>query len=413
MKESIILGSNITKVKDHNIKAVLLSLLRNEYISRVELAHNTSLSTTTITNIIDHLISDNLVIEDDSENENHLRRVGRPRKAIRLNQKARYAIGVHIGFGMYRVALVDLRANTISNKMVNFIIGEAAAIVLEKIAQTIDEIIDDSNVGKTNIVGVGIGTPGLVNYRSGINIYSQNLNWENVPIREILIKRLDLPVAVDNNVRLMALAEAFFGLGREVESLFFLYGRIGVGAGIVVNNKIFRGSSLGAGEIGHMKIIAQNGETCRCGQSGCLETLVSVPYMEQKFTDLYQENEKSLVKQYLSNPTSNKIDVILTAAREGDKKAIEVVQNSAYYLGIALANIVNLLNPEMIILGGIFAQANDLIIPKASQIMRNGSFGGLGNNVMIHPTQFGWKAGMIGAASLALVGFFYLDLEDI
>ncbi len=413
MNEATYLGRNITQVKAHNLKAILLSLLQNERVYRVELAEKTSLSTTTITNLIDELLAQGIVIEDGPEQTDRRRRVGRPRSALHLQKDARFAVGVHIGFGMFRVALVNLRAEVLDNRMVDFTIGESAEEVMKAITNMINTLIKENKVERTRVIGVGVGVPGLVDHRSGINIYSQNLKWEDVPIQAMLEDRLDFPVVVDNNVRTMALGEAFFGQGRSVDSLIFVYGRIGVGAGIVVDNKVYRGSGLGAGEIGHMVILAENGKQCRCGKKGCLETLVSVPFMIEKAQAVCQQKPQGLLCQHLSKTEGSLIDSVFLAARDGDDDANEIIKQSAAYLGMALANLVNLLNPELIVLGGIYAQEADLFIPEAASEMRQGSFGKLGDKVKVQPTPFVWKAGMIGAAAMALMSFFYMEFEDI
>jgi glucokinase len=226
--------------------------------------------------------------------------------------------------------------------------------------------------------------------------------------------QLDLPVCVDNNVRTMALAEAFFGDGRGVSVLAFVYGRIGVGAGIVVNGQVFRGSGAGAGEIGHTTIIPQGGETCTCGNTGCLETLLSEPVWIRHAENLAASHPDSTLAAYLElEDERSPIEMFFSAATDGDELAQQFIYRRSYYLGIALANLVNVLNPEMIILGGMFAQGSDLILPIAEAKMREAAFAGLGEKVRLEVTSFGWRAGVIGAAALALTTFFYQHAEGI
>ena len=147
--------------------------------------------------------------------------------------------------------------------------------MLAQIVQCIEDIIAASQVERDRILGVGVGASGLIDFQSGINVLAPNLNWRNVPLKDYLCAALNLPVVVDNNARVMALGESNFGAGRDVNSLVFVYGRIGVGAGLTFQGQVYRGSSMGAGEIGHTIMLLQGGEPCRCGNSGCLETLVS------------------------------------------------------------------------------------------------------------------------------------------
>ncbi len=408
--ESPFLGSNISLVKKHNLHAILLTFLHNQSISRVQLARQTNLSNTTITNLTAELIAQGIIVDTDVEpkgKEQPRRRLGRPRRMLRLVGNARFVIGVHIGIGIFRVAITNLYAGIVCSQMFHFRIDQPASEVLGDIVHLVQETIIKSQVDPTLIMGIGVGASGLVNHRTGVNINATRLGWRDVPIRDHLEKELGLPVCVDNNVRNMALGEAYFGLGRGVDVLAFIYGRIGVGAGIVVNGEVFRGSGAGAGEIGHTIILPHDGELCRCGQYGCLETLVAEPVLVDEALSIAEKHPLGLLATALNGNTGKPIDRILAAARSGDKPSLDLIEKRMHFLGIALANLVNVLNPELIILGGMFAQGSDLIIPTAQATMRKLAFAGLGKNVKIQPTGFGWRAGVVGAASLALKVLFY------
>jgi glucokinase-like ROK family protein len=413
MSEANFLGSNINHVKEHNLRAILRSLLYDGPLSRIQLAKKTALSATTITNLVDGLIEKKIVSEYVEEIPSEPRGVGRPQSRLCLNGKSRFAIGVQMRVGVYRVALVDLLGQVVDYIEAGFASSTPARSVIEEIAHAIEEILLRHHIDRNIILGIGVGAAGLVNYATGVNILSTNLGWENIPIRDWLIERLNLPVVVDNNVKAMALAEAYFGSGRNASSLVFIYGRAGVGSGIVVGNRLLRGADLGAGEIGHMIIIAEGGKKCRCGQSGCLETLVSEPALIQQAQELCQAHPDSLMAQYLRIDPGQPLDQVFKAAREGDPFAKEMIECSARYLGIALANIVNLLNPEMIVLGGLYHQGRDLILPIARETLENTAFAGLGKKVKLTATGFGWQAGIVGAAVLVITAFFLLSPEEI
>jgi predicted NBD/HSP70 family sugar kinase len=276
MNPRSILGSNLNLVKVHNRQAILLNFLYNERLSRVELARQISLSTTTITNLTAELLEDGIIVEEKSTKPvADQRRVGRPREMLRLVPDARFAVGVHIGIGLFRVAVANLHAKIIHNNISFFDLSTPPETVLQEVAKLITKTIAESGVDSQRVIGVGIGASGLVDYEKGVNIFAPRLDWRDTPIVEILQTYLDLPICVDNNVRCMALGEAFFGAGRGVDVLAFVYGRVGVGAGLVVNGQVFRGSGAGAGEIGHMVMVRKDGDMCTCGKTGCLETLVS------------------------------------------------------------------------------------------------------------------------------------------
>lgn len=396
------------------MQAVLLSLLTaaasaNGFpLSRIQLAQKTNLSSTTITNLVAELIEQGIVSEDKHPRDEELRSVGRPRTGLRLIPNARYVIGVHIGVGLYRVALMNLQAEMLRSKFINFPIDTPPDKVLSDISRDILEVLDASGVERHLVLGVGVGASGLVDTLNGVNILAPNLGWHHVPIRELLQSQVGLRVVVENNVRAMALGEAYFGGGRESQSLAFVYGRIGVGAGFVVEHQIFRGSSTGAGEIGHMILAPENGELCRCGNRGCLETLVSEPVILRQARRAAESNPESLLASLMSQAAESvSIENLFQAARQGDPAAAKIMESAGCYLGIALANLVNIFNPELILLGGMFAQGQDLILPVARQTLRQAAFAGLGEKVRLETTRFGWRAGVTGAAALALLSFFY------
>ena len=405
-------GSNASLVKTHNLRAVLMNFLHSGVVSRSQLAEHTGLSSTTITNIIDGLLEQAIVVEEGLETRHGHRGVGRPRTRLCLVPNARYAVGVHIGIGTLRVALTQLNSEIVTGKITQFELTAAPECVLENIARLVEEVMADSGVEPARVMGIGVGASGLVDYRTGVNVLAPTLGWRDVPIGEWLTRRLHLPVCVDNNVRAMALGEALFGLERGVSSLAFVYGRVGVGAGFVVNGEIFRGSGAGAGEIGHTIMLPDGGELCRCGRRGCLETLVSEPVILQEAGHIARANPDGLLAHHLAAPGAAKpIDRVFAAARAGDAPINALIEARARYLGIALANLVNVLNPELMLLGGMFCDGYDLIAPVTEATMREMAFAGLGDHVQLRPTRFRWRAGVIGAAALALYTFFYQQKE--
>jgi glucokinase-like ROK family protein len=414
MDQRTFLGSNINLVKAHNLRAVLLSLLHQERVSRVELAQKTSLSTTTITNLVAEMLSNGIVVEEGAQEPDGQRAVGRPRTALQLVPNARFAVGVHIGVGVLRVALTNLFAEIQSNRIHNFQLDEPAGDVIDQIGYLVESVINESGADRARVIGVGVGASGLVNVQTGINVLAPSLGWRDTPIREPLERKLGLPIVVDNNVRAMAVGEAFFGAGRGVNSLAFVYGRTGVGAGFVVGGQVYRGSGAGAGEIGHVIMVPDGGELCRCGRHGCLETLVSEGVIVRQALALARGDPDGILARLLDVPGDTPIiERIFAAARQGDIDTRLMIEQKACYLGIALANLVNILNPELILLGGMFAQAQDLMLPVAAQKMHETAFAGLGEKVRVGTTSFGWRAGVVGAAALALTQFFYQQTEDI
>jgi len=405
------LGSNQVTAKSHNIRSILKALLYHQQISRVELAELTGLTAATISNLVNELLSQGLVRENGIE-QLASPRVGRPRMTVELIPDARFAIGVHIGIGEYQVVISNLLANIIFSTTQKFEICTPAEIIIQEVVTQIDKLIIQSGIPKNLIVGIGVGASGLVNVETGVNINAPNLCWQNIPIREWVHQGTGLPVIVDNNVRLMCLAEAMFGEGKTANVMAFMYARVGVGAGLYVNGKLFRGMAAGAGEIGHSIMIPDGGEKCSCGNYGCLETLVSQKAIIRSAQHLAGANPSGIMAQKFCECHSNEMDCVFLAARDGDNEILDMLTEKARYFGIAIANLINILNPNLIVLGGILGQGEEYFLPEIKKIVKEYSFSHLGDQVNICVSGFGQKTGVIGASALALSTYFY-DLSEV
>lgn len=405
--QRILAGSSGSAIKSHNVRAILLTLLRDQVVSRIRLAGMTGLSATTITNLVNELLDQGVLTEENNHPRKGRRRVGRPQTGLRIQPESRYALAVHVDVDQLIVALTDLYARPLQVRSVGLHTGDRPEEMLRATVAMADEIIQVGGIEKKRIVGVGVGASGLVDPTTGVNLIAPNLGWRDVPLRDWLSDALRLPVCVDNNVRAMAMAEALFGAGRDCYSLAFVYSRVGVGAGLVVGGQIYRGSGAGAGEIGHTTIIPEGGELCRCGNTGCLETLASEPAIVRAAQALAEQNRGGLLAQYLREGMGRPIEQVFAAARAGDPAARGLLDERARYMGIALANLVNVLNPEVIVMGGIFATGKDVLLPTIESTLRARAFAGLGERARLCTTSFEGKPGLVGAASLALNTFFY------
>lgn len=398
-------GRRMGNVKAHNVRAVLLALLHERATSRVGIAQLTRLSGTTLTNIVDDLIGQGLVAEEGREAAPGSG-AGRPPTLLRLIPSARYAVGVHIGVNTLRVGVIDLAGQIQHYHVLPLAAGTPAAQILGRIEGQVRAAITATGAAG-RLVGVGVGASGLVDVASGVNVLAPSMGWQNLPLRDELERRLDLPVFVDNNVRAMALAEALFGLGRGARALAFVYGRIGVGAGLIFDGRLYRGSSSAAGEIGHMTLVPHGGAPCQCGNTGCLETLVAEPALLMQARHLAGRNPTGELARRLATTAEPNAELIIDAARGGDPDAQAILDACAANLGIALANLVNMINPDRIVLGGLFATGQDLLLPPIIATVGQRAFGNLGRAVAISATAFGPRAGVIGAGTLALDRFFY------
>ncbi len=383
-------------IQAHNLRVLLHALLRHQPVSRVRLARLTGLSTTTVTNLVAELRANSIAEESGVDREAITAGAGRTPLALRLAPQSRCALGIHIGMRRVRLALVDLQANILCHRLLDHVPGESGMAALQRIAEAAAQMLKESCGYWTasTLVGVGIGVSGLVENDAGIHVLASNLGWRNVPLRQVIGEHLGLPTVVDNNVRCMALAESLYGIGRNARALAFVYARVGIGAGLVANGEIYRG----AGEIGHWVMTPDEGALCRCGNRGCLETLISETTLLEKAAQ---------VDFALVTGRANPLQAIFDAAREGHVGLLDLLEDRARYVGYALANLVNALNPQLIMVGGWLQEAFDLVEPVMGQGMRRHTFGGLGDNVDLLPSSFGVHGGAIGAGVLAMESFFF------
>lgn len=383
-------GTNSTNVKSQNLSAILLALLHNADVSRVHLAQALGVSNATITNLVSELTQQGYIVEKGFVQSNG--QVGRRQRALRLVPNARFALGVHIDVGMVHIALTDVVGIIVDRESFQHNLNDSWQTVLDKIVTTIHAISARNPKREQQIVGIGVAASGLINVETGVNVFAPNLNWHDVPIQHYLQQRFSHPVIVDNNVRAMALGEALFGDARHVNAMAFVYGRVGVGAGIVVDGQLYRGAVAGAGEIGHTIFVFNNGD-------GNLNALTPLE-------DIISEPAICAEAQKLTGESLD-LKTILERAKSGDVILRNMLDERAVYLGLALANLVNMLNPELIVLGGIFQQAESLMLEKIQDTVRRYAFANLGERVTILTSRFGQEAGMVGSAALALDSFFY------
>ena len=256
------------------------------------------------------------------------------------------------------------------------------------------------------LLGVGVGAVGLVDYQSGVNRVAPGLGWHDVPLRDALRDRLGVPVTVDNNVRAMTLGEKLIGLARDVADFILIYVGWGVGSGLVIHHELYRGNGFYAGEVGHM-MVDPEGLTCVCGNAGCLQTVASgMALVEAARRSADGHPESSL--SGLVDRGDFSLETIAEQARLGDPFARSLVSRSAQTMGLAVANLVNVLNPGLVVLAGTLVYSDDYYLSIVDEIVQRRSFvASSAGGTPVVATSLGPLAGVRGAAALALDHYFY------
>jgi len=244
--------------------------------------------------------------------------------------------------------------------------------------------------------------PGLVDVSSGVLRIAPNLHWVNIPIRDVLAKQFDCPIYVENEANAAALGEYYFGAVRNVKDFIYLSAGIGLGSGIIIGGKLFRGMFGYAGEAGHMTLDV-NGELCGCGKHGCWETFVGPRAVERRVQSSLTCGAKSIMTDMVKGDIQNIVfDDVLNAAKMGDQIAMDALAKVAFYLGIGIANLVNLFDIEVIVLGGAFNNASSFIIGDIERAVFANTLAPAKEHLRIIPSAHGTDACVMGAIALVL-----------
>lgn len=310
-----------------------------------------------------------------------------------------YAIGFDVGGTSLKAALVH--DGKILHTVNTPTPAEAEpAVGIQAMVKLIEEL--KSVAQGTPIVGVGMGFAGLIDGPQGVVITSPNMpRWQHVPLAEQVEQHTQLPVFIDNDVRAMALGEQAYGAGQGAQNMLCMTVGTGVGSAIILNGEIYRGSTLTAGELGHMMVVHQGGRTCGCGNRGCLETVAGTEGILTLAQQYLKRGLAPVLQRLLSQGQALTPQLIYEAAIQNDAGAIAVFTEVGQWLGQTLAGVVNLLNPERIVIGGGIAQAGDFILEPLRTAIQLHAFERPASGVQVLPARLGAEAGMIGAAVLA------------
>ena len=309
-------------------------------------------------------------------------------------------IGIDVGGTNVKIALVDEKGKIKYSNSVPTRAEMGYEYTVNNIKQAIYDLLKETKLEPKNIEGIGFGFPGQVDYKSGIVRLAPNIpGWVDVPIAKLIEDEFHIPTRVDNDVRCAALGELNFGAGKGCENLICITVGTGIGSGLIVNGKLVRGASNAAGEIGHIKLQMNDGPICGCGDTGCLEAFASGPSIVAMAED-YIRGGKSTKFREMANSNPITPYIVCKAAKAGDPVAKRIFTIMGEYIGIGMASVVNLLNPEKIIVGGGVADAGEILMTPLKETLKKRAMKIAGEAVEVVPAQLGNTAGVIGASLL-------------
>lgn len=324
-----------------------------------------------------------------------------------MSAAADYIVGVDLG-GTNIVSLLMTGKGEIVGRDTRLTLAkEGKDKVLSQIVNSVERILEESEtklgISSKSIIGLGIGSPGPLSIKKGLVHFTPNLpGWTNVPLVDILRDKLALPIFLENDANAAALGEWWRGAGKDVDNLVLLTLGTGIGGGIIIQGEVFHGAWDTAAEIGHM-IIHEGGLVCGCGKKGCLEAYASATGVIKRTLSAMREGEKSILVGAVKNRGENiTCELVYKAAEKGDSLSRWIVEETARYLGIGIASIVNVLNPEMVILSGGMIAAGALIFKPVRKYARENALAAAIEGVEIVPAALSGNSGAIGAAATVL-----------
>lgn len=354
--------ANLQLVKETNLALIFDLIYKQGAVSRAELAHKTKLSPTTVSSLVEELLRKDIVVETGV---GKTATSGRKPIMVEINACGYYIISFEIVEDGFYCSLYDLLCTKMDEQKYDIADFEGLGTVL---IETIEAVLSRHGIAEKRILGISIGVPGLINHEE-----SRVISSTVVPIIEDndfcnkVHERFDVPVFLENESYYCAYAEKEFGTVKDVSNLIFIDINIGIGAGIIMNGEMFRGTYGMAGEIGHVSI-DMNGPRCKCGNKGCLEIMASIPAMVQKVIFAIMSGRETIIKEVTGNDFNRiTVNIIKYAIDNKDALAMEIMDEMALKLAFGINNVMNLFNPQVVVFGGEIIKMGDAFLSKMKE----------------------------------------------
>lgn len=382
------------QTKLHNRRLVLRVIYESGTISRADIARATGLTRTTTSHAVAELMDEGLVAEGGQGPSAG----GKPPTLLHVVDDARYVIGVDVTGYAVRGSVYNLRG-----KAVHYVClplpPDNGVMALDLIYTLIDQLI---SLADRPLLGVGLGVPGLLDAQRGIIHQAVNLGWQELPLRDMLKQRYDLPVYLANDSQAAALAQFTFANGDKLDNLAVILVGRGISAGLVTHGQLFHGGShSGASEIGHVRVV-EGGELCACGHYGCLETVASQGAVVRWAQTIFRNHPDSKLHQVAPDADAVDIEAVLRAYRAGDEALSQMVLQIGRYLSIGVANLVSVANTPLVVLTGSVPRFGDDLVQSIKSEMKQRCLATLADRTEVKLSELGEEIVMLGAAALLL-----------
>ncbi len=387
-------------VRELNLSLVFQHIHNKAPVSRAKIAQATGLNKSTVSSLVESLLERKLIHETGINSVG----TGRPATQLEINPQAGGIIGTEFGVDFVAVALTDFTGNILWRETAAVNPADAQEKTLTQTLELIHKAIMYCQSQNQHIFGLGLSVPGTVDLDGGMLIFAPNLQWRNVPLQDFFSDKTGLKVYIENDANSAAIAEYLFGVAQQVQNFIFVYAGIGIGGGLFLNGKLHRGNNGYAGEIGHSPIMAEPYYLlCHCGNRGCWETYANQYSIIQRVQTRLESNQNSSVPRLMEEQNSPlSISIIKHAADAGDNLALDSLTETGGAMGLGFANLINIFNPEKIILGGPLSIVGNYLLPPIKEAALKQSMPETGSKVDILQSSFETDASLIGAVSIVV-----------
>ena len=375
-----------------NTCLILDRVRRDELISRADLARALSISKMTASAIVSDLLERGLLVEQSASSVVSASG-GRPPVLLSLDTRKNLVVGIDVGTTSTALVLGNLKGETVTRLRAPTRRNRGVDSIAEQIEDLVPRLLEGANAPKNRILGIGVSVAGLVEKRTGYVKFSPDFNWRNVYFKKVLQDRLGLPVVVNNCTRVAALGEMWYGAAKEASTFFYVNVGYGIGSAIVINRRLYEHNS----EFGHINVTNREVK-CDCGKYGCLEAVSSGHAIERDANAEVSETDEA---DWITAKDLAKM------ALEGDDRARHIFDDAGKYLGRGIATVVNLLSPELVILGGGVSSAGDLLMKPLMEELNRHTMEAIRDGIAVEVSSLGIDAGVIGAVALALDTFVF------
>ncbi len=387
-------------VREVNLSSVLRVIHTEAPLSRAQLANVTGLNKSTVSSLVEELLARGL-IHETGVNSNG---TGRPSTLLEINPQAGSIIGVEFGVDFVSVALTDFLGNILWRQVVNADPADNQETTLTKTLDLVHEAVTVCRKMSLLLIGLGLAAPGIVDLEHGILVFAPNLGWRNVPLQKIFSDKTGLKVFIENDANAAAIAEHLFGVARHSNDFIFVFVGVGIGSGLFLNGKLYRGKNGYAGEIGRSPIMAESSQLQdQVGDLGYWETYANQSSISQRYRARLKLKPNNINSMLFSehNPLLS-ISAIKQVADAEDADMRDSISEAGIALGQGFASLINIFNPEKIILGGPFSIIGEYLLPSTQDAVTRYAFPEIGRQAGIVLSTFGQDASLIGAIAIVV-----------